>query len=382
MVRASDPLEVMTDQFKDIGYHFLPDRGICWRLISLALGEFRVIGVPVHIEDSRYPRRAFVFCFCLIVENSREAIALGKVTAQQLAELFYALESETQFLSESHADLHDFLANLRTALNSACDEFVNVSVDHSDRFLQFQKPSLGAPVSEEPTRPICSYFTPISLVDPSLIDHTHECVADVLKACDGWNSVAELSNLLSIDFSQLCRLLHSLTTRQLVAMVDQPIDSFTRVRLTSKFHSFFDDLTNRQEAVAFCVGMGSPGISTPNISHPSEESVDLMPIPNLGDHLVRLYCRLDGHTMDLEEFASLCSSSISARHVVLFGLIKNFLRPKTMFPVYSDFATTMVPVLRLCDGRNSWDDICATFQLTRLEVNEIFVHHGVLKIWK
>ena len=177
--------------------------------------------------------------------------------------------------------------------------------------------------------------------------------------------------MLEIDFRELSFVLTSLVKRNLLVLVDQPIDTYTRVRLTPKFHTFFDDLNNRQEAVSYC-------------QMPSTESlpVESGSVANLGNYLVRMYCRIDGHVSDLGEFKTTDQCLVNVRHLVLFGLLKGFLRCKTMYPLYTDNVTTMVPVLRLCDGTNSWDHIGAQFQLTRLEVNEIFNHHGVLKIWK
>ena len=121
VVTASEPRGVMGDQFKEIGYQFLPDKCLCWRLISLALGEYRMIGVPVHIEDSRYPRRAFVFCFCLLVEDNPAAIQLGKVAAQEFAEIFYMLEIDpnVHLLSDDSklGIVETFLNKLKYELN-------------------------------------------------------------------------------------------------------------------------------------------------------------------------------------------------------------------------------------------------------------------------
>ena len=362
VVSESDPPNVMIDQFKDIGYHFLPDRGICWRLISLVLGEYRIIGVPVHIDDSRYARRAFVFCFCIIVSNSsHQGISLAKIAAQELAYIFYNLENDTQYLSSKSSNLlSDFLQNFRTNLNNPNILAVNQHIVNNV-YIQFSKPAT-LPISKRENNEIRPYFTPVSTCAIP-IDAAewirHSVITLIIDACNGINSVADISNILFIDYTELSNVLLSLSNRGLVVIINQAIDGYTRVRLTQKFHTFFDTLDNRQEAIAYIGG-------------PTDVSDD----HTQGDVLVRNYCKLDGHVSDLSEM----SAEIN-RHMILFGLIKGFLRCKTMYPVYTDYVSTMVPVLRLCDGIHTWDDICAQFQLSRLEISEIFNHHGVLKIW-
>ena len=386
VVSASDPPGVMTDQFKDIGYHFLPDRGLCWRLITMSLGDFKMIGVPVHIEDSKYARRAFVFCFCLVVENNPLAIKLGKTAAQALADLFHSLEIDLSFLSENSdvSKIAEFIRIFRERLNSDKSPFVNLTVT-GDYRVQFGKPvvtaGVPAPIDGGEDTTVKGYYTPVAIVDVSSLTEqeaaSNHVLVNVIQACTGLVTVAEISVHLELDFSALGSLLRVLERRQLIILVNQPIDQFTRVRLTSVFHSFFDDLSNRQEAIAYTL------ISDPIHSGNSTPRSDQGPISNLGDYLVRMYCRLDGHTQDLGEFHALHhGGNISSRHMVVFGLIKNFLRCKTMYPVFPDSDTTMIPVLRSCDGRLSWDELGCKYGLTRSELSDVFTHHNVLQIWR
>ena len=383
VVAASDPHNVMVDQFKEIGYHFLPDRGVCWRLITLALGEYKIIGVPVHIDDSKYARRAFVFCFCLIVANNPSAVKMAKVAAQELAELFHSLEEESSLLSEepNRVALPDFLRELRSNLNAPQSQSLNLGI--RDKWLQFSKPHLQTALATQVINP---WSVPISLVDHNHISDTtaDRVILDVLEACDGLRTVSELTHALRIDFAELSELLGSLHSRSLVCVMDQAIDKYSRVRLTSKFHSFFDDLSNRQEAVSYALQAAQTGRNSQTSSTSSTPLTSpAEPIGNVGDLLVRMYCRLDGHVEDLGEFsAHHDGSNISVRHMIIFGLIKGFLRCKTMFPVFPEHTGTMIPVLRSCDGSRCWDEVGMKHGLTRSELNDLFVHHGVLRIWR
>ena len=378
VVAASDPPNVMTDQFKEIGYQFLPDKDICWRLISLCVGEYRIVGVPVHIDDAKYARRAFVFCFCLIVE--KQAMELGKIVAQYLAEIFYKLEVDSSFLSGSPAGkeaLPIFLKDLRDSLNSDKIDSVNLEVVDGFR-LQFCKPRkpLGS-VADHLLKKIEPWFVPVATVgvdDLGKVASAYDLV-EVMQECTGESSVSEISLKLGIEYADLIRALSVLEERRLIVVIDQPIDTFSRLRLTNAFHAFFDDLSNRQAAVAFasqvCSVVSSPrgGGSGP-------------PPGDVGDQLVRVYCRLDGHVEDLGEFDSAQSSGLSTRLLAMFGIIKGFIRPKTMFPVHPDHETTMIPVLRSCDGSKSWDEIGFKHGLHREELNELFSYHGVFRIWR
>jgi hypothetical protein len=383
VVGASDPPNVMVDQFKDIGYQFLPDKGICWRLISLSIADFRITGVPVHIDDAKYARRAFVFCFCLVVD--KRAAALAKVAAQYLAETFHELETKHSFLSneENHGKIVDFLLQLRDQLNTETVSFINMPIAEGVS-LQFSKPvkPLDRSVVSTVIQP---WHIPIATV---AVTHMN-CVElqPFLTVCDGEATVSEISLKLELELTELSSVLLKLVERKLLAIMDQPIDKFSRVRLTSEFHTFFDDLTNRQTAVAFAMNhslvsghtsMSSSVSSSPRSAQPVDPSGT-----NLGDQLVRIYCRLDGHVEDLGEFsATQGSSGLSIRLMVIFGILKNFIRTKAMFPVFMDHETTMIPVLRSCDGSRTWDEIGFKHGFTREEMHELFQYHGVVRIWR
>ena len=401
VVSASNPTGVMQDQFKDIGYHFLPDKGICWRLISMLLGDYRIMGVPVHIEHSKYTRRAYVFCMCLIVDNLPQSARLGKIAAQELAQVFHGLECDYSFLSnKSNLDpINHILKNLRCSLNSNDKPFIDLGILGASR-LQFLKPS-GEDLKRALTEPranIKPFYVALSLIDPKeFCDAVSENyrIVEILSACNGDWSVSEISNKLQVDFSELCSLLSHLEMRNLLVLIDQPVDQFTRVRITSEFHSFFDDLTNRQDAVeysrlsatsSFRSSETSSGTGTPKAVYSTDQqptSSSSTSFSNLGDYLVRLYCKLDGHTQDLGEFASVNNGmNISIRQMVMFGILKKFLRCKTMFPVYPDYERSDIPLLRSCDGRYTWDEIGILHALTRSELDKMFSHHNVVRIWK
>lgn len=384
VVSASAPPGVMVDQFKDIGYQFLPDRGLCWRLISLGLGDYRMIGVPVHIEDSRYPRRAFVFCFCVLVDdNDTQAVRLGKVAAQCLAEEFFNIETDPEFhlLSddERHTDMkfsmESFLEDVKGQLNDRNSDCVSSHVI-GDYYLEFSKPRFSAPVDAFRHFSIIQpWHVPVSLIDSDSIERVSSStfiLKSITEACNGCDTVLAVSERVGLPMVELVDTLNVLRTHQLVYIIDQTIDKCTRVRLTSKFHSYFDESSNRQEAVGYClVPQMDAGPTTSSGTH------------NLGDFLVRMYCKLDGHVAEIGELdALLKGSSLSTRHMIVYGLIRGFLRIKTMYPYFNYHESTMVPILRQCDGKSSWDEICHRCAISRPEFLEQISHHDVLKIWK
>lgn len=378
VVGASDPPNIMVDQFKDIGYQFLPDKGICWRLISLSIGDFRITGVPVHIDDAKYARRAFVFCFCLVVD--KRAVELAKVAAQYLAEIFKELETKHSFLSieANKGKIKKFLIELREQLNS--DKVNHINIPIADGLaLQFEKPAKPFPKCSI-SNLVQPWYIPIATVGVNPVDCPE--LETILALCNGETTVSEISLHIEMDMGELGSVLVKLAERKLIVIMDQPIDKFSRVRLTSEFHTFFDDLTNRQTAVAFALSGQTSMASSVSSSPRSGQPVDASGT-NLGDQLVRMYCRLDGNVEDLGEFSSAQGSSgLSIRLMVIFGILKNFIRTKAMFPVFMDHETTMIPVLRSCDGSRTWDEVGFKHGLTREEMHELFSYHGVVKIWR
>ena len=54
---ASDPPGVLgDDQFKQIGYYFLPDKSLSDHVIVLHLDKYRLFGCPVYLSGSQYAR--------------------------------------------------------------------------------------------------------------------------------------------------------------------------------------------------------------------------------------------------------------------------------------------------------------------------------------
>ena len=391
VVATSDPPNVMTDQFKDIGYHFLPDRDLCWRLISLNIGEHKIIGVPVHIDDSKYARRAFVFCFCLVVESAGAEYA--KLVAQHLAHTFFSLEVESSYLSSgANTDsLSHILKSLRERMNKEKSDYVNIPIIDGAK-LQFARPN-KTKAFDRRAETIQPWHVPVSTSQLGGLENVPSMDAvDLLNSCTGDKSVADLSQEFELELAEIIDILTLLQRSKLVCLIDQPIDKFSRVRLTESFHSFFDDLTNRNAALMYSMASvlpsGRTSVSSSGSSSPRSLSqaagIPTEPSVNIGDQLVRMYCRLDGHVEDLGEFSAANSSfpNISVHQMVVFGIIKGFVRTKVMYPYFAEHAVSMLPVLRSCDGSLSWDEIGFKHGLSRVELDEVFTYHGVLRIWK
>ncbi|KAF4670048.1 hypothetical protein FOL47_002279 [Perkinsus chesapeaki] len=126
---------------KECGYHFLPDRDCCWRVVCVSLSEgLAMMGVPVYLEDSKYERSSLVFCVAFIVPDTNSDTdetppwEVYREIAQQLAISFARMELDPslRLLSdESHRPTVKYiLESVREQLNSCTgvgELFYNVS---------------------------------------------------------------------------------------------------------------------------------------------------------------------------------------------------------------------------------------------------------------
>ncbi|KAF4687809.1 hypothetical protein FOZ60_003478 [Perkinsus olseni] len=115
---------------KECGYHFLPDRDCCWRVVCVSLSEgLAMMGVPVYLEDSKYERSSLVFCVAFIVPDTNSDTddtppwEVYREIAQQLAINFTRMELDPslRLLSdESHRPTVKYiLESVRDQLNSS-----------------------------------------------------------------------------------------------------------------------------------------------------------------------------------------------------------------------------------------------------------------------
>jgi len=353
VVAAADPPEALGEhQFKDIGYHFLPDKEVCGRVITLFLDNYRIIGVPVCLEGSQYSRKALTFCICFVIDSMvvQADMGLYKRLAEQLANSFSTLEKdqELRLLSDDRhlPKVAATLVELRKQLNDPrrSHVFVSIADSHSICFKPFGVPKLKQRLAE-----IKPYFVPYLLVDPNSVpaEEIDALAVSVLSLVDGAVSVGDIcSKLPSTPAKVVMSVLRLLAGLGCVALLP-PVDEFSRFCLTPAASNFFVGLSDRAEASEFC------GLAAHEVS--------------------RSLAKLRGQPFS--EF----SENANAKKIIIFGLIKNIVRAQQLF-AFSGAGEEEIS--RSCDGRTAADDLCAQLGISRAEFFNFVNSRKICQIWK
>eukprot|EP00922_Rhytidocystis_sp_ex-Travisia-forbesii_P039108 GHVS01058224.1.p1 GENE.GHVS01058224.1~~GHVS01058224.1.p1 ORF type:complete len:465 (-),score=33.42 GHVS01058224.1:1075-2469(-) len=86
-------------QFRSISKYFFMHSDLNSKIIALRLGEWRIMGVPVKLEDAElYSRNSFQFTFCLVIDTASDETPFRDM-AIQFACAFTQLEKRSRFLS-------------------------------------------------------------------------------------------------------------------------------------------------------------------------------------------------------------------------------------------------------------------------------------------
>ena len=359
VVATADPPDALGEQqFKEIGYHFLPDKDVCGRVITLFLDNYRVVGVPVYIEGSQYSRKAFIFCICFVIDSLvvQADMGLYRRLAEQLANAFSALErdQELRFLSDDKhlPKVNETLVELRRQLNDprSTHVFVSIADSHSICFKPLGRPPIKKNVPE-----VKPYHVPYLLIDPATISAEVSAEVDalaisVLSFIDGASCVQDIFGKFPFTspsaVSIALRLLAGLGSIFLLP----PVDEFSRFCLTPEAATFFaGGLSDRAEASDFC------GVSAHEVA--------------------RSLAKLKGQTF------SAFSAQVAGkpRKLIIFGLIKNLVRAKNMRPYCVSGGSE---ILSACTGHVSADEICLMLGISRSHFfNHVNGYPAVSQIW-
>ena len=363
VIASADPPEAIGEkQFKDIGGHFLPDKDLCGRVISLNLGAHRMMGVPVRLEGSQYSRSAFVFCVCFVVEVD-SVIAkphVYRALANQLATAFASLEEEAdlRLLSEDkHGELvRSALAEIRFQLNdtSFSHVFVKLTESHAVCF----SPSSGC--EPLPLQDPAMFMIPTPLVDRERLLGGEAMVDSVIAACDGVRNLSEICAffeesvgthpIFPSDRTLVLDVLKELAAFEILAFLP-PVDEHSRFRLSLEAPAFFAGLDQRSEAAAFC------GVSVREVLR----------------SLVRL-----GELTD----------SVDLHRLAIFGLVRGLIKELVLYPLLTvpisdPPSNSMRGLLDECDGKTSIHTLCLRWGVNRRDFFDLSQRYSghIKELW-
>lgn len=201
--------------FNSVKNYIIPKPQLCNRLVSLKVGERRLVGYPVHIYSNEYQRNFFSFNF-VFVFDAQSDIGLYEMSVRRLARMFMALEEQSKFLSTSRpvAFIDNILAQIFQDLNNYSECMVPIDESNSVNIKLF-------PMFPPPPTPN-SYDVPISAVNlQNLIDENWDPTMEkIMPFIDGINSIRRIADLADADYYLTLQCIRHLIHYRCVVLTD------------------------------------------------------------------------------------------------------------------------------------------------------------------
>nr|XP_039255729.1 GATOR complex protein NPRL2-like isoform X1 [Styela clava] len=332
--------------FEEVTNYIIPKPELQEKLTTVNVGKKKVIGCPVCIEGSHYPRNNFIFNFGLVLDSNHKSSPCIPMI-KQLSKYMSELEKENGFVSneETREMIPNILRDMLEELNTkgSCCTRVN---DNTTLFLKVFPPTTLPPVVKDHDVPIL--MVSIDEFMPGGWDLTTE---RILPFIDGFRHVQKIAYLADVDPRLTRTCIRDLAFYRIVELISIFQYSNTYVT-TSNLSRLMSDKALQTECIQY---VSRPG-------HPK---------PTLND-ILAISCGLTpGVTVD-----NLCSrhqkelNKVNEQKLIQFGLINKLIRRIHVYPVKTSKSECIEEEFhRYCTGEFSTDEICCKTGLSFRELS-------------
>ncbi|KAF2100181.1 nitrogen permease regulator 2 [Rhizodiscina lignyota] len=390
--------------FADISDFIIPHAEFFDRLLTVRIGEYRVIGYPVCIEDSkRYDRNQFIFNLAIVLDE-RADMSAHKSVVQKLARLLKNLEEQSSFLSnEEDERLWDRLegSGLHPSATMAsqkgekvyalCEMILEDLNNYGECMIPIDDANtvqLKLFPTRPPPAPVHAWHVPLLTIQPSLLGD--ESTSDltlkrIVPFIDGIRSIARIAKSADVDLSLARKAIQHLLYYNCIILLD--IFQFAAVYApTPEIRQFVVDEEAQDEAINYIsVGQYMPitateaptlcsshaGTPKPSPSgrwewNPASTSLNRVQVVQLYTSLkqglpLRAWC-VENETL---------LAGIDVRRFITFGIIKGFLYRVHRY-AWADIGKGKempdLPLAKYLDGQHCFDEICTELEMSEKEV--------------
>lgn len=334
------------------------------RLISIEVGEYRIMGCPKCIEDNKYERNAFIFNFVFVFSSSIDTSTYIPII-QKMGNAFRTYELESSFLSGDNCGtiLHDILKDIRASLNSC--GFCNIKIDDTNKLNLKIIPHLQKPPRIE------DYHVPIfTCTKEDIHDITWDLtIEQILPFINGFSHVKKIAIESEVDIEIVKTCIQHLILYGFLKMIS--IFQYCNVYVTlPKLRELLTDTALQQECLDYvALERASPSIA----------------------NVFRLYSRLvAGLTVtDLCLYNNPVAMGINERMLIQYGLMRGLIQQLRKYPVYveyegaEDLPENLQQLLPYMDGSHSYDEICCQLHISSQKLDSLVESSmNVLVCWK
>ncbi|KAI8053443.1 nitrogen permease regulator 2 [Syncephalis plumigaleata] len=337
--------------FEAVSDYVIPKSGVTDRVITLTVGNYKLVGFPSRVEHTRYARNAIIFNMVFVFARQADTRAYEPV-ARKMAITLRTLEVESSYLhDESKRErIAMLMGQAYEDLNTMKECLIPIDQSHTVNLKLF-------PVLSQPPL-IKDYVVPIltAPTDRLELDSWDITARKILEYIDGVAPIRRIAEMADVDTDKVRRLVRHLIYYGSAVIVDifQYSNSYT---LLDGATDLVDDPQRQKECMLYIT---KPGYTSITFSH-----------------IFSLYCALKpGITIKewMQEY-QVELESIDIRRMIAFGVINRLLRRLHCYPYLPEERRCHVPAAlqRYLDGMHHYDEIGVALGYSPHELREILM---------
>lgn len=125
---ATSKQSSLSVDFDSFSEYIIPKSGLCNRSVTISTTNYKIMGYPVQILNSKYERNALIFNLCFVFDKQQDTVCFEQVVTK-IARVLESLEVESEFLSTARKEsLINFIAQIIEDLNSYHECQINIGI--------------------------------------------------------------------------------------------------------------------------------------------------------------------------------------------------------------------------------------------------------------
>ncbi|PRP84868.1 hypothetical protein PROFUN_07522 [Planoprotostelium fungivorum] len=353
---------ISVETFEVSHEYIITKPNLAGRLITFSVSNLLIMGHPILLEDSKYPRNYYLFNLCFILD--RHVTQYEQVNPpsplktefeqvlRKLANQLRTIERESEFVS-SQDTRQTFQKIVTQVFHSLCDSGqCAIPVDEANIINLRLFPKL-----KNPPGVVMEHQVPIITQDIDLLSSRQWdlAVQQVLPHIDGINHIKKISTLSKVSLDTVQKCIQQLMYLKYVSLVD--IFQYSNIyTCTPSIYDIANDPAAQDECVRYVCRS------------------DSAPPPPSFDKIFSLYASLKP-SLCLRDFCQEHDTAfqrIDVRRFILFGVLNGFIRRVHRYPLMKRSQRpqqTMIKgnsaTLRSgdLDGKKSCDQLCSSLSI-------------------
>lgn len=350
IVHQTPPGYVTKEQFDSLSNYLIPKPELERRLQTVNALGLKIIGYPIGIDHSRYPRNRLIFNVCFVCKPHMRTFQYEPLV-KKLNKYFEDLELECQFLSNSASRerIPIILDDIRVKLN----EFKVCKLEMtSSTTINLKIVKVHPDPQEVLDEQVPLLLMTRNLLRPNRWDLTTQ---QIIPFVDGYRHISRIAIEADVEISLVKACIQNMIYYGIVKLI--PIFQYSNSYLpTQRLVELHENEQLRRECIRYVA-------KVPNLPDPNFKSI------------FRMFCSMNyGITIrDLCLQFNPNSLNIDEKRLIRFGQMKGLIRRIHRYPVLVNEGETHSPRLNLdlFDGDHNYDQICCKVAKQNLSVKEL-----------